>query len=207
MKHCFNGYRFPGVGTDTDDGLYNAQLCVSFLDRLCEEENLRWLDPSDDEHWAKLTDKNALLDRMNDDNCDPSWAMLELLARSGKAAADDLVVLANNGSLKHSKALLEQRYPIKDLLDNSHFLEERDAAAATRNFMYDMGLRHWTQAEPRSRRLMPSFESCCEENYRRSGVGSDVDVYRDRSERQRAPPKAVNLYKDNMIWYNMYDVT
>ena len=140
MKHCFNGYRFPGVGTDTDDGLYNAQLCVSFLDRLCEEENLRWLDPSDDEHWAKLTDKNALLDRMNDDNCDPSWAMLELLARSGKAAADDLVVLANNGSLKHSKALLEQRYPIKDLLDNSHFLEERDAAAATRNFMYDMGL-------------------------------------------------------------------
>ena len=89
---------------------------------------------------GKLTDKNALLDRMNDDNCDPSWAMLELLARSGKAAADDLVVLANNGSLKHSKALLEQRYPIKDLLDNSHFLEERDAAAATRNFMYDMGL-------------------------------------------------------------------
>ena len=45
------------------------------------EENLRWLDPSDDEHWEKLTD-NALLDRMNDDNADPSWAMLELLARS-----------------------------------------------------------------------------------------------------------------------------
>ena len=139
MKHCFNGYRFPGVGTDTDDGLYNAQLCIRFLQRLCKEENLRWLDPSDDKHWEKLTD-NALLDRMNDDNSDPSWAMLELLARSGKAAADDLVVLANNQSLKHSEDLLGQRYSIKALLDDSQLLEERDAVAAARNFMYDMGL-------------------------------------------------------------------
>ena len=136
MKHCFNGYRFPGVGTDTDEGLYNAQLCIRFLKRLCVEENLRWLDPSNDEHWAKLTD-SALVDRMNDDQSDP--AMLELLARSGKAAAD-LSVLANGGSLEHSEALLGRRYLINDLLDNSHFLEERDAAAARRNFMYDMGL-------------------------------------------------------------------
>merc|ERR1712194_856292 len=62
----FNGYRFPGVGIGADDGLYNAQLCLGFLRELCVEENLRWLDPSDDEHWAKLTD-SALVARMNDD--------------------------------------------------------------------------------------------------------------------------------------------
>ena len=33
-KHCFNGYRFPGVGNGTDDGLYNAQLCNGFLNPL-----------------------------------------------------------------------------------------------------------------------------------------------------------------------------
>ena len=65
--------------------------------------------------------------------------MLQLLARSGKAAAD-LLVLANGGSLEHSEDLLQQRYSIKALLDNSQLLERPDAVAATRNFMYDMGL-------------------------------------------------------------------
>ena len=138
MKHCFNGYRFPGVGIGADDGLYNAQLCNSFFKALCVEENLRWLDPSDDEHWAKLTD-SALVARMNDDQSDPPWAMLQLLARSPKAATD-LSVLANGGSLEHSEDLLQQRYSIKALLDNSQLLERPDAVAATRNFMYDMGL-------------------------------------------------------------------
>ena len=138
MKYCFNGYRFPGVGIGADDGLYNAQLCNGFLEALCVEENLRWLDPSDDEHWAKLTD-SALVARMNDDQSDPPWAMVQLLARSGKAAAD-LLVLANGGSLEHSEDLLQQRYSIKALLDNSQLLERDDAVAATRNFMYDMGL-------------------------------------------------------------------
>ena len=138
MKHCFHGYRFPGVGIGADDGLYNAQLCNSFLKALCVEENLRWLDPSDDEHWAKLTD-SALVARMNDDQSDPPWAMLQLLARSPKAATD-LSVLANGGSLEHSEDLLQQRYSIKALLDNSQLLERPDAVAATRNFMYDMGL-------------------------------------------------------------------
>jgi len=138
MKHCFHGYRFPGVGIGADDGLYNAQLCNSFFKALCVEENLRWLDPSDDEHWAKLTD-SALVARMNDDQSDPPWAMLQLLARSPKAATD-LSVLANGGSLEHSEDLLQQRYSIKALLDNSQLLERPDAVAATRNFMYDMGL-------------------------------------------------------------------
>jgi hypothetical protein len=138
MKHCFHGYRFPGVGIGADDGLYNAQLCNSFLKALCVEENLRWLDPSDDKHWAKLTD-SALVARMNDDQSDPPWAMLQLLARSPKAATD-LSVLANGGSLEHSEDLLQQRYSIKALLDNSQLLERPDAVAATRNFMYDMGL-------------------------------------------------------------------
>ena len=62
-----------------------------------------------------------------------------MLARSGKAAAD-LLVLANGGSLEHSEDLLQQRYSIKALLDNSQLLEPPDAVAATRNFMYDMGL-------------------------------------------------------------------
>ena len=142
MKHCFNGYRFPGVGIGADDGLYNAQLCNRFLKALCVEENLRWLDPSDDEHWAKLTD-SALVARMNDDQSDPPWAMLQLLARSGKAAAD-LLVLANGGSLEHSEDLLQQRYSIKALLDNSQLLERPDAVAATRNFMYDnAGVRRY----------------------------------------------------------------
>ena len=135
MNYCFNGYRFPGVGIGADDGLYNAQLCNNFLQALCLQENLRWLDPSDDMHWDKLKTSGDLVAWVNDDQSDPSWKMLELLARSGNAA-NDLSVLAKGGTLEHSEALLRQRYCVKDLLDP----KSPDCVAATRNFMYDIGL-------------------------------------------------------------------
>ena len=108
MNYCFNGYRFPGVGIGADDGLYNAQLCNNFLQALCLQENLRWLDPSDDMHWDTLKTSGDLVAWVNDDQSDPSWKMFELLARSGKAA-NDLSVLAKGGTLEHSEALLRQR--------------------------------------------------------------------------------------------------
>ena len=76
---------------------------------------------------------------MNDDQSDPPWAMLQLLARSGKAAAD-LLVLANGGSLEHSEDLLQQRYSSRPCSITVSSLSDPDAVAATRNFMYDMGL-------------------------------------------------------------------
>ena len=78
-------FGFHGVGIGADDtACTNAQLCLKFLRRLCLEENLCWLDPSHDvKHWAKLTTSDLVV-RVNDDQSDPSWKLLQLLARSSK---------------------------------------------------------------------------------------------------------------------------
>jgi hypothetical protein len=133
MKACFNGYRFPGVGNGTDDGRYNAQLCVNFFRKLCDKENMRFLDPSDDEHWEKL-DLAKLTMKCDDENSQPSSKMLELLARYSWAMTD-LSMLASGKTLKHDEDRLTQRYSLRSLMDPSN----PECIPTARDFMYDMG--------------------------------------------------------------------
>ena len=78
------------------------------------QRNVCWLDPSHEKHWANLTTSDFVA-RVNDDQSNPSWKMLQLLARSSKVATD-LLVLANGASRGSNEAAAEE----DDQLASSH---------------------------------------------------------------------------------------
>ena len=66
-------------------------------------------------HWDTLKTSGDLVAWVNDDQSDPSWRMLQLLARSSKVATD-LLVLANGASGGSNEAAAEE----DDQLASSH---------------------------------------------------------------------------------------
>ena len=142
MKACFDGYRFPSVGSSSGPPRYNPQLCLKFFQMLCEEENLYLLDAAHDEHWEKL-EPSLLMARINDKNSDPSCKMLKMLARYSSATTD-LAMLATGKTLEHEEHRLRQRYCLDFLFDPYRprpFLSTGlECTSAARDFMYDMGI-------------------------------------------------------------------
>ena len=66
MTDCFNGYHFPG---SSSSGVFNSQLCMSFLNKLCLQEgegegrkfsNRCWLDPDSSEFWVTMKDNDEM---------------------------------------------------------------------------------------------------------------------------------------------------
>jgi len=92
MIDCFNGYHFPGSSTS---GVFNSQLCMSFLNKLCLQEgegegrkfsNRCWLDPDSSEFWVTMKDNDEMfktfVSTVGDDQCIPNGDILNMLVAS-----------------------------------------------------------------------------------------------------------------------------
>jgi len=92
MTDCFNGYHFPG---SSSSGVFNSQLCMSFLNKLCLQEgegegrkfsNRCWLDPDSSEFWVTMKDNDEMfktfVSTVGDDQCIPNGDILNMLVAS-----------------------------------------------------------------------------------------------------------------------------
>ena len=92
MTDCFNGYHFPG---SSSSGVFNSQLCMSFLNKLCLQEgegegrkfsNRCWLDPDSSEFWVTMKDNDEMfktfVSTVGDDQCIPNGDILNILVAS-----------------------------------------------------------------------------------------------------------------------------
>ena len=92
MTDCFNGYHFPG---SSSSGVFNSQLCMSFLNKLCLQEgegegrkfsNRCWLDPDSSEFWVTMKDNDEMfktfVSTVGDDQCIPNGDILNVLVAS-----------------------------------------------------------------------------------------------------------------------------
>merc|ERR1712194_951463 len=82
IKTYFNGYRFPGVD---DQGLYCPQLCMNIFQKLCGEQNWKYLDEKDSAHFWRSLPKKDLMSALGDQNSDPSRKGLGLLSQLPEA--------------------------------------------------------------------------------------------------------------------------
>ena len=90
MTDCFNGYRFH----NSSSGVFNSQLCMSFLNKLCLESgdgegrnNRCWLDPESPEFWVTMKEDNGkmfkkFVSTVGDDQCIPNGDILNMLVAS-----------------------------------------------------------------------------------------------------------------------------
>ena len=90
MTDCFNGYRFHKASS----GVFNSQLCMSFLNKLCLESgdgegrnNRCWLDPESPEFWVTMKEDNGkmfkkFVSTVGDDQCIPNGDILNMLVAS-----------------------------------------------------------------------------------------------------------------------------
>ena len=92
MTDCFNGYHFPG---SSSSGVFNSQLCMSFLHKLCLQEgkgegrkfsNRCWLDPGSSKFWVTMKDNDKMFRKfvstVGDDQCSPNDDILNMLVAS-----------------------------------------------------------------------------------------------------------------------------
>ena len=92
MTDCFNGYHFPG---SSSSGVFNSQLCMSFLNKLCLQEgegegrkfsNRCWLDPDSSEFWVTMKDNDEMfktfVSTVGDDQCITNGDILNMLVAS-----------------------------------------------------------------------------------------------------------------------------
>merc|ERR1711865_872426 len=90
MTDCFNGYRFHKASS----GVFNSQLCMSFLNKLCLENgdgegrnNRCWLDPESPKFWVTMKEDNGkmyknFVSTVGDDQCIPNGDILNMLVAS-----------------------------------------------------------------------------------------------------------------------------
>jgi hypothetical protein len=151
IKTYFNGYRFPGVD---DQGLYCPQLCMNIFQKLCGEQNWKYLDEKDSAHFWRSLPKKDLMSALGDQNSDPSRKGLGLLSQLPEAAKE-LHDLTNgpDGSVAYLRTDLGQRHTFGGLLGPKDWWqmfsgligtteeEEKDSRrTAVLSFMYDQGL-------------------------------------------------------------------
>ena len=148
IKTYFNGYRFPGVD---DQGLYCPQLCMNIFQKLCGEQNWKYLDEKDSAHFWRSIPKKDLMSALGDQNSDPSRKGLRLLSQLPEAAKElhDLT----NGPVDSLRTDLGKRHTFGCLLGPTDWWqifsgligtteeEEKDSRrTAVLSFMYDQGL-------------------------------------------------------------------
>jgi len=133
IKTNFNGYRFPGVD---DQGLYCPQLCMNIFQKLCGEQNWKYLDEKDSAHFWRSIPKKDLMSALGDQNSDPSRSALRLLAQLPDAANElrDLT----NGPVASLRTDLRRRHAFGVLLGTTGSKDSRRTAFL--GFMYDQGL-------------------------------------------------------------------
>ena len=159
MTDCFNGYRFH----NSSSGVFNSQLCMSFLNKLCLESgdgegrnNRCWLDPESPKFWVTMKEDNGkmyknFVSTVGDDQCIPNGDILNMLVASdvGFEQLKRLIrsaVKEEGGLALVAETKLDLYDPIP--FDSSDLGERYEVASlltgpthsVVNNYMYDMGI-------------------------------------------------------------------